>query len=60
MDDAFRDGCGDDGTDAPCPICRGEMSPEFTEWLTEVVAATEAQPGKSMTADEAIEWLRTL
>ncbi|MDF0541161.1 hypothetical protein PX699_02320 [Sphingobium sp. H39-3-25] len=52
--------CGDDGPDGACPICRGEMSPEFIEWLGEAVAAAEAQPGKAMTAEEAIEWLGTL
>jgi hypothetical protein len=56
MDDAFEDGCGDDGTDAPCPICRGEeLDPDF---LARIEAAA-SQPGRSMTADEAIEWLRS-
>ena len=56
-----HDGCDDgSGTDEPCPICRGEMSAEFIEWLGEVVAASEARPGRTMTAEEATEWLRTL
>lgn len=58
--DEHGERCDDDGTNEPCPICRGEMSPEFIEWLGEAVAAAEAQPGKTMTAEEAIEWLGTL
>ncbi len=60
MSDAFVGGCGDEGLDGPCPLCRGEASPEFIEWLGEVVAAAEAAPGKVMTAEEAMEWVRSL
>lgn len=49
--------CDDDGTDDPCPICRGEeLDPDFLAWVEHAAA----QPGKTMTADEAIEWLRNL
>ncbi|MFV1920960.1 hypothetical protein VPH46_16240 [Sphingomonas sp. MJ1 (PH-R8)] len=49
--------CGDDGTDEPCPICRGEeLDPDFVAMIEHAAA----QPGKAMTFDEAIEWLRTL
>lgn len=49
--------CGDDGTDEPCPICRGEeLDPDFVAMIEQAAA----QPGKAMTFDEAIEWLRTL
>lgn len=49
--------CGDDGTDEPCPICRGDaLDPDFLAW----VERAAAQPGKAMTFDEAIEWLGTL
>lgn len=57
MDDAFRDGCGDDGTDAPCPICRNdELSPDFITMLEQAAA----QPGRVMTAEEASEWINSL
>jgi len=57
MDDAFEGGCGDDGTDAPCPICRGEeLSPDFIAMLEQAAA----QPGRVMTAEETVEWLRDL
>jgi hypothetical protein len=47
--------CGDDGTDKPCPICRGEeLDPEFLARIEEAAA----QPGITMTFDEAIAWLR--
>jgi hypothetical protein len=49
--------CGDDGTDQPCPICRGEeLDPDFLAMIEHAAA----QPGKAMTFGEAIEWLRTL
>jgi hypothetical protein len=49
--------CGDDGTDEPCPICRGEeLDPDF---LARIERAA-AQPGRAMTVEEAIEWLRNL
>jgi hypothetical protein len=50
----------EDGSGYYCPICSGNVSPEFIEWLDEVVAASEAQPGKVMTADEFNAWLDTL
>ena len=53
MDDAFKDGCGDDHGDEPCPICRGEVSDEF-------IATTEraaVQPGRAMTIDQFEAWL---
>lgn len=57
MDDAFRDGCDDDH-DASCLICRGEpLDPGFIAWLEQ---AASAEPVVSMTAEEAVEWLRGL
>ncbi|WP_156460682.1 hypothetical protein [Sphingomonas sp. Leaf339] len=57
MDDAFESGCGDDGTDGPCSICRGEeLSPDFIAMLERAAA----QPGRVMTAEETVEWLRSL
>jgi hypothetical protein len=46
--------CDDDGTDEPCPICRGEVSPEFVERIK----AAAAQPGQVMTIAEFNVWLR--
>ena len=46
----------DDGTDEPCPICRGEMSDEFVERMQ----AAAAQPGRTMTAEEFFAWLDSL
>jgi hypothetical protein len=52
-----HDGRCDDGTDEPCPICRSEeLDPDFLAMIEKAAA----QPGQVMTADEAIEWLRTL
>jgi len=48
----------EDGSGYDCPICSGNVSPEFIEWLDEVVAASEAQPGQVMTFDEAIAFFR--
>jgi hypothetical protein len=48
--------CDEDWQDKPCAICRGEVSDEF---LT-VVARAAAQPGRVMTAEEAMEWLESL
>ncbi len=57
MDDAFEGGCGDDGTGGTCPICRGEeLSPDFIAMLEQAAA----QPGRVMTAEEKVEWLRDL
>lgn len=56
MFDEHSGRCGDDGTDEPCPVCRGDpLDPDFVEMVERVAA----QPGKAMTFDEAIEWLRT-
>ena len=52
MGDAFEGGDGD----RPCPICRGEASDEFIA----MVEQAAAQPGKVMTFDEALAWLRDL
>lgn len=58
MGDAFEDGCGDDHGDETCPICRGEeLSPDSIAMLER---AASAEPVVSMTADEAVEWLRSL
>lgn len=55
--DQHEERCRDDGTGEPCPICRGEeLDPDFVA----MVEQAAAQPGKAMTIDEAIEWLRTL
>lgn len=57
MDDAFKDGCGDDHGDDSCPICRGEeLDPDFLAQIT----AAAAQPGREMTIEEFGEWLRGL
>lgn len=57
MDDAFEGGCSDDHGDEMCPICRGEkMNPDFVAMLER---AASAEPVVSMTADEAVEWLRS-
>ncbi|MHA0319412.1 hypothetical protein ACXY7D_13865 [Sphingomonas melonis] len=57
MGDAFEDGCEDDHGDGTCPICRGEeLSPDFIALLER---AASGEPVVSMTADEAIEWLRS-
>jgi len=57
MDDAFKDGFDDDHGDDSCPICRGEdLDPDFLAWVEQAAA----QPGRAMTAEEAIEWLRSL
>jgi hypothetical protein len=55
MGDAFKDGCGDNHGDEACPICRGEeLNPDFVARIEQA----GAQPGKTMTFDEAMEWLR--
>jgi hypothetical protein len=57
MDDAFEDGCGDNRGGDACPICRGEeLDPDFLARIT----AAAAQPSRMMTAEEAIEWIRSL
>lgn len=57
MVDQHEERCGVDGPDEPCPICRGDpLDPEFIEMIEHAAA----QPGRVMTFDEAIEWLRTL
>lgn len=57
MYDAFEGGCSDDHGDETCPICRGEkLSPDFIAMLER---AASAEPVVSMTAYEAIEWLRS-
>lgn len=57
MDDAFRDGCDNDHGNGSCPICRGEeLDPDFLAWVEQAAS----QSGRAMTAEEAIEWLRSL
>ena len=57
MDDAFKDGCGDEHGDDSCPICRGdELDPDFLAMIEQAAA----QPGQVMTFDEAKAWLRSL
>lgn len=52
-----HDRCGDDGDGRSCPICRGDpLDPDFVE----MIERAAAQPGKAMSFDEAIEWLRGL
>jgi hypothetical protein len=46
-----------DGTDGSCPVCRDE---ELDADFVAMIEHAAAQPGKAMTFDEAIEWLRTL
>jgi len=49
--------CDDDGTDEPCPICRGEeLDPDFLAMIEQAAA----QPGRVMTAEEAVEWIQSL
>jgi len=58
MGDAFKDGCDDEHGDETCPICRGEeLNPDF---IAMVEQAASAEPVVSMTAEEAVEWLRSL
>jgi len=55
--DQHGERCDDNGTDEPCPICRGApLDPDFLAWVEHAAA----QPGKTMPLNEAIEWLRTL
>jgi len=55
--DEHGERCGDGGSDASCPICRGEEpDPDFLAWVEHAAA----QPGKAMSFDEAMEWLDTL
>lgn len=57
MDDAFRDGCDDDHGGGSFPICRGEeLDPDFLAWVEQAAA----QPGRVMTAEQAIEWINSL
>ena len=48
--------CDDDGLVEPCAICRGDVADEFRAMVEEAAA----RPGRVMTAEEAVEWLRTL
>jgi hypothetical protein len=52
-----HEGRCDDGTDDPCPICRGE---ELDADLLAMIEAAAAQPGREMTVEEFGEWLRSL
>jgi hypothetical protein len=45
----------DDGDEQDCPICRGEMSPDFIEMIERAGAA---KPSRRMTGEEFVEWLR--
>lgn len=52
--DRHNGGCSDD-EDESCPICRGEeLDPAFLARIEQA----GVQPGKTMTFDEAMEWLR--
>ena len=42
--------------DEDCPLCRGDVSPEFVE----MIKAAAEQTGEPMTGDEFRAWLRTL
>ncbi len=44
-----------EGDDEPCPICRGE---ELDPALLARIEQAGVQPGKTMTFDEAMKWLR--
>lgn len=58
MGDAFEGGCDHEHGDETCPICRGEeLNPDFIAMLEQ---AASAEPVVSMTAEEAVEWLRSL
>lgn len=40
-----------------CPICRGDpLDPQFVDFIKRAAA----QPGRRMTFDEAMRWLRDL
>jgi len=57
MGDAFKDGCDHGHDDDACAICRGEpLDPGFVAWLEQAAA----QPGRVMTAEEMVEWVRSL
>lgn len=57
MDDAFKDGCGDDHGDDACSICRKEeLDPDFLARIEQAAA----QPGNVMTVEEFGEWLDSL
>lgn len=57
MGDAFEGRCWDDHGNDACLICRGEeLSPEF---IAMVEQAASGEPVVSMTAEEAVEWLRS-
>lgn len=52
-----HDRCGDDGDGRSCAICRGDpLDSDFVE----MIERAAAQPGKAMSFDEAIEWLRSM
>lgn len=51
------DNMGDDHEGIDCPICRGEISPDFIE---RIKAAGEAEPGPAKTAEEFKAWLRDI
>ena len=57
MGDAFKDGCDHGHDDDACAICRGEpLDLGFVAWLEQAAA----QPGRVMTAEEMVEWVRSL
>ncbi len=57
MGDALEKGCGEDHGNEECSICCGEeLSPDFIAMLEQ---AASAEPVVSMTAEEAVEWLRS-
>lgn len=56
MDDALKDGCGDDFGGESCAICRGE---ELGTRFIAILQRAVVESGRVMTAEEAIEWLRS-
>jgi hypothetical protein len=57
MEKARDEICDDGWEDQPCAICRGEVSDEFVEFVERAVV--EAEKGSSMTAEEAIAFIRS-
>jgi hypothetical protein len=46
----------DDPRHDDCPVCRGDVLPEFVT----MIEAAANQTGEVMTAEEVIDWLRSL
>jgi len=51
------EGCIDGEHDDSCPICRGEMSPDFVERIKQAGSSPASKP---MTKEQFLAWLRDL